>query len=114
MYNDLAILKDVRPEGIKLTIKGRIYSNNAQILQMNLDEVLGAAPSEKQINIALNMSEVDYICSTGIRVILKAYMDAKKAGGKLEIEMPSESVSNILKITALDEMLIQPNTQGNG
>ena len=38
-------------------------------------------------------------------------MDAKKAGGKLEIEMPSESVRNVLKITALDEMLVSRTGQ---
>ena len=103
MNNDLTITKALSPEGVKFTIKGRIYSINAEELQKSLDEAL----NEKQFNIVVNMNQVDYMCSTGIRVILKTYMDAKKAGGKLEIENPSESVRNILKITALDQMLVQ-------
>ena len=109
MDNNLIITKELTPKGIKYAIEGRIYTSNAEILQLNLDEALG----EKQFNIVLNMSQVDYISSSGIRVILKAYMDAKKAGGKLEIEMPSESVRNILKITALEGMLVPSQAEGN-
>jgi len=108
MSNDLVITKDLLPEGIKFTINGRIYSNNADKLQQYLDETLGNFQDKKHINIVFNMTQVDYISSTGIRVILKTYMDAKKAGGKLEIEAPSPSVMSILKITALDEMLVLP------
>ena len=102
MDNELEVIKEIGPETIKFTITGRIYTYNADLLEMHL----GQALEEKQYNIVLNMSQVDYISSSGIRVLLKTYMDAKKAGGKLEIEMPSPNVRNILKITALDEMLI--------
>jgi len=109
MENELIIKKDVAPDFIRLTITGRIYSSNADMLEMHL----GKALEEKQFNMILNMNEVEYISSIGIRVILKKYMELKKAGGKLEIEMPSENVRNVLKITALDGMLIQPGNQGN-
>ena len=109
MENDLIIKKDVFPELVKFTITGRIYSANADILEKHLEKTL----EEKTFNIILNMNQVEYISSIGIRIILKTYMEAKKAGGKLEIEMPSENVRNVLKITALDEMLIQPNHNGD-
>ena len=109
MDNELIIKKDIGPESVKFTITGRIYSSNAHLLEIQLENAL----QEKQYNLVLNMSQTEYICSIGIRVILKTYMDAGKAGGKLEIEMPSESVRNILKITALDEMLVQPKIQEN-
>ena len=105
MDNDLTIKKDAFPELVKFTITGRIYSSNADVLEKHLEKTL----EEKSFNIILNMNQVDYISSIGIRIILKIYMEAKKAGGKLEIEKPSENVRNVLKITALDEMLIQPN-----
>ena len=109
MENELIINKDIAAEFVKFTIVGRIYSSNAELLETRLGEAL----KEKQYNMVLNLSGVDYISSIGIRVILKKYMEVKKAGGKLEIEMPSESVRNVLKITALDGMLIQSGNQGN-
>ena len=107
MEDELILNKEAGQDSVKFTITGRIYSNNADLLELHLRKAL----EEKLNNIVLNMSQVDYISSTGIRAILKTYMDAKKAGGKLEIEMPSESVRNILKIAALEEMLVQPEHQ---
>ena len=109
MDNELMVNKETGPESVKFTITGRIYLSNADILEMHLEKIL----EEKQYNIVLNMSQVEYISSIGIRVILKTYMDARKAGGKLEIEMPSPNVMNVSKITALDEMLIPGQTQSN-
>ena len=109
MDNDLIIKKDVFPELVKFTITGRIYSSNADFLEKHLEKAL----EEKSYTIVLNMNQVEYISSIGIRVILKKYMEVKKAGGKLEIEMPSENVRNVLKITAMDGMLIQSNHDGD-
>ena len=109
MDNDLIVKRDVFPDYVKFTITGRIYSSNADVFEKHLDKAI----EEKSINIILNMNQVDYISSIGIRVILKIFMEAKKAGGKLSIEMPSDNIRNILKITALDEMLIQPYQNGD-
>ena len=107
MENELTIKKDISPEAVTFTLSGRIYTSNADVLEMHLEEAL----KEKRYNLVLNMSQVDYISSIGIRVILKTYMDTKKAGGKLEIENPSDSVRKILKITALEEMLVPSASQ---
>ena len=93
----------ITQEGTKLTIQGRIDSTNAVELGYTLDQVL----KKGQTNIILNMLRVEYLCSTGIRMILKAYKEALAAGGKLGIEMPSESVKNVLGIVALNEMLVE-------
>jgi len=60
-----------------------------------------------QTHIVLNMLRVEYLCSIGIRAILKAYKETKAAGGKLGIEMPSECVQNVLGTVALNEMLVE-------
>ena len=99
---DFAIIKEKTREGLKFIIKGRANTASAEELRHYLEEAL----REEQINIVLNMLKVEYLSSAGIRVILKAYKDAKGAGGKLGIEMPSENVRNVLGMTALDEMLI--------
>ena len=99
---DFTITKEKTSKTAKFIVKGRVNANNADELQYDLEEAL----DEGEKNIILNMLRVEYMSSAGIRVILKIYKDAKEAGGKFGIEMPSEHVRNVLGMTALDEMLI--------
>ena len=101
--DDLEIFQEPIARGIKLIINGRISSANAQELEDRLEEALTAGYS----HIILNMLLVDHLSSAGIKAILKAYKEARTAGGKLEIEGPSESVRNVLGMTALDTMLVK-------
>jgi len=87
----------------KLIIQGRLDSINA----VELEQKLQAVRSEGQTNIVLNMLRVEYLCSTGIRIILKAYKEAQASGKKFGIEQPSEWVKNVLGLVALTEMLIE-------
>ena len=95
--------REKTPDGVRFIVKGWLDSSYADELQLKLEEAL----KDGQINIILNMSDVEYLCSNGIRVILKTYKDAKEASGKLRIEEPSESVRKILTLTALDKMLTE-------
>jgi anti-sigma B factor antagonist len=88
--------------GATFILKGRVDSYNSNILEFKL----GKALNEGEKKLILNMLQVEYLSSAGIRVILKIYKDARKAGGNLGIESPSESVRNVLGMTALAEMLI--------
>ena len=95
------------PNGVEFSLQGRIDSMNAAEFGYKLDQAI----SDGQTNIVLNMLRVEYLSSIGIRVILKAYKEAKAAGGVLEIEMPSESVVNVLGMVALNEMLVKRTPQ---
>ena len=99
---DFEITRDTYPDSAKFTLTGNINAVNAFKLQYKLEEALKGG----QVNIVLNMSGVEYLSSTGIRLILKNYKDAIKKGGKLAIETPSEYVRQVMSMTALDDMLI--------
>ena len=86
----------------KLILKGRITSFSASILQYKLDDVLASG----QTNIVINMMQVGFLSSAGIRVLLMYFKKAKEMSGSLHIENPSENVVNVLGMTALDEMLL--------
>ena len=101
--DDFSIVQKESSEGIKFILKGHMDYAKSEELQIKLDETIKNGSNK----IILNMHQVDYLCSTGIRVILKTYKDAKNAGGSFGIEMPSERVRNVLGMVALDEMLIK-------
>ena len=86
----------------RFTVKGRVNSKSSMALNHKLEDAVNRG--EKYI--VLNMREVGYLSSDGIRVILKTYKEAEKAGGKLRIETPSEMVRNVLGMVALNDMLI--------
>jgi len=86
----------------RFTVKGRIDSNSADSLLFKLENAL----KDGQKAIILNMSQVDYLSSIGIRVILKIYKQANEEGGTFKIERPSEIVKNVLGMVALKEMLV--------
>jgi len=103
MTDDYLKVTQVLKEGIcTFSAKGRIDANSADDLLVKLEQAL----NEGQKIIILNMSEVEYLSSIGIRVILKIYKQAAEAGGAFNIACPSEIVKNVLGMVALEEMLV--------
>ncbi|MDP8206752.1 MAG: STAS domain-containing protein [Candidatus Electryonea clarkiae] len=88
---------------IKLTgenehlLSGRIDSESLDILKDYLDELDG--------EVSLNMSEVKYINSAGLGIILAADRRMKKNKGSIIIVHPSGFVSEIFKISGLDNII---------
>jgi anti-anti-sigma factor len=99
---DLIITEKIDDGICRLMAKGRVDSNSADSLLEKLEEVL----EKGQKTIVLNMSQVAYLSSIGIRVILKVYKQALESGGTFNIERPSEVVKNVLGMAALKEMLV--------
>ena len=100
---NLEIKETIDGDLCRFIASGRVDSNNAGIMETNLDRVL----SEGQKNIILNMESVKYLSSIGIRIILKTYKKAYETGGTFQIENPSEIVKNVLGMVALNQMLLK-------
>ena len=86
----------------RYTVKGRVNSKSSAELKNKLEDAVRRG--EKYI--VLNMREVGYLSSDGIRAILGTHKEAAKAGGKFGIENPSEMVRNVLGMVALNDLLI--------
>jgi len=89
-------------EGIKYNVKGRITTVNENYF----DKILGDALEDGNKTIILNMREVTIMTSIGIRIILKTYKSCVEAGGKFQIEEPSDVVKNVLGLSALQQMMV--------
>ncbi|MCL1814342.1 MAG: STAS domain-containing protein [Treponema sp.] len=97
------IIEEKNPEGVTFILSGRVNSTSAEELEKKLQKPL----QEGQKNIILNMSKVEFLSSIGVRVILRAYQKANDAESKLGIEMPSQTVKNIIGMIGLNEILIK-------
>ena len=100
--DNLELTEEIDNDCCRITVKGRVDSYSADQLLEKLEKAL----KDGKKSLVLNMAQVQYLSSIGIRVILKIYKDAKQAGCTFKIESPSQTVKNVLGILALKELVI--------
>ena len=104
MNNELTVTVDkTYTLGRRFILNGRITATSANILQHKLEEAF----REKHPRFILNMQQVSFLSSGGIRVLLMFCKKAKANGAGFFVEAPSENVVNVLGMVALDEMLLK-------
>lgn len=82
-------------EGITVfTLEGRIDTQGA----VDLDLVLHAALSEGKHKMALEMSNVNYISSAGLRTLADVLTQNKQNGGDLKLVALNPRVARVLQI----------------
>lgn len=79
-----------------VTVSGRIDSNTAPGLDNTLQDLL----NDGKRKIVLELSEVSYMSSAGLR----ALVSAKKAKGDVRLAAVSERVAEVLELSGLDAM----------
>lgn len=56
-------------------------------------------------NISVDLSNVSYIDSSGIGVLLTVAKELKKRGRSLKIDNPSERIQDVIKISAIMDLI---------
>jgi len=84
---------------VTVAVAGEIDLPHARDLVVALREVLAGAPAV----MALDLSGVTFMDSTGIQVLMGARADAGKAGTEVRIRRTSEPVQRVLQLTGLLE-----------
>ena len=89
-------------ELVTLEITGRLDTTTAPNLESVVNEF-----SEDTKEFIFDISEVEYISSAGIKVLLGAYKRIKSYQGTMRIKKANEQVYEVFEMTALSEMLEQ-------
>jgi len=100
--DELEIKEDKSSGASRFVLRGRVNAASADVLLYKLETAL----KEGRKNIVVNMTQVEYLSSVGIRVILKIYKKIIETGGKFNIEQPSEIVKNVIGMVALKQLVI--------
>ena len=87
-------------ELVTLEITGRLDTTTAPNLEAVIQEL-----SEDTKELVFDMSEVEYISSAGIRVVLNAYKKMHTNQGIMRIEKANDTVREVFEMTGLSEML---------
>ena len=81
-------------------ITGRIDSTNAN----ELGEALNTAIDSGRTQIVLDLSNVEYMSSAGLRELVAALKKVKRGTGDLRLASPSPRVLEVLELAGLDSI----------
>jgi anti-sigma B factor antagonist len=79
-------------------IMGRVDSSNANELGSAMDR----AVDDGKNNVVLDLGEVEYMSSAGLREMVRVLKRVKRSGGDLRIANPSDRVKEVLELAGLD------------
>ena len=72
-----------------------------------LKEIMTNNFEEKAENVVLDFTNLDYIDSTGLGIIIGAYGRMKDHGKEITIINPKDNVKKLLSITQLDKIFMK-------
>ena len=80
-------------------LEGRIDTQGA----VDLDLALQAAVSEGKHKMVLDMADVRYICSAGLRTLADVFTKNRDAGGDLKLAAVNRKVMRVIQIIGFDK-----------
>src|SRR5436190_21567000 len=84
--------------------KGQIDAN----ISDHVGNAIETAIRAENHNIDLDLAQVDYVSSAGIRMLVKHFKRLKTARGTLRIVRTTDAVLSVLQLSGLEAMLVAP------
>lgn len=88
---------------VRVALAGKVTQRDINPFADPLIELLGPGGYGKLIR--LDLSEADYLDSSGVGWLLTCHKRIKQAGGRLLIEKPHPMVANVFKVLKLEKVL---------
>ena len=94
---DAQITVEVATEGDQtvITVGGEVDAASADGVRNRILEVIEGGARK----LAIDMADVTFMDSSGLRVLIAGYKAAESSGGTLEVRNPSDVVMRLLEIT---------------
>lgn len=90
---------------LEFKLEGELDENSAFALRTTVDRVITNYLSSGLNKVVLNLSEVSFMDSTGIGVLLGRYKKFTKFNIELNIKHPSGNADKILKMAGIYEIM---------
>ena len=84
-----------------VSLNGRLNMVNAGRLR----EVISSTVADGQSRVAIDLTGVEFMDSSGLGALISGLKTARQAGGDLRIAEPNEQVKLVLHLTNLDRIL---------
>ena len=95
----MTIEKKINGEALTLIVSGRLDTQTAPELETELDAVLAGLKE-----LTFDMTNLEYVSSAGLRVILKA-QKAMNAQGSMKLTGVNDSIMEVFDITGFLDIL---------
>lgn len=97
--SDVTGLEIATPSRNRFVVSGEIDAHTAAVLRQSL---IAADP---ELGVVLDLTAVEFIDSSGLRVIVEQHERCQARGSTLVLHEPSRVVRRLLEVTALDRVL---------
>src|SRR5450755_5119437 len=105
----LTLAVEKTPTEVTIRCSGKITLENASQLRDTARQLIAETK-----RLALDFSDVTYLDSSGLGMIVGVYISAKKAGCELKVINLTPRVKEIFTLTRLDEVLASRARAGEG
>lgn len=89
---------DITANDTGLVLAGEIDAHTAP----SLAEAIAACD---HAHVLVDMAGIEFVDSSGLRVLIEAHQEAQASGRRIQITNPSTAVSRLLEISGIDDYL---------
>jgi len=97
----MEIKKSTEGNSVLLELKGRLDTITSSQLEVELEDVF----TEEDVNLTFDFSALDYISSSGLRVLLSAQKKINALGTSMKIIGANEVVKEIFDATGFTKIM---------
>lgn len=97
----MQIKSDISSKNIVISLIGRLDT----ITSPQLEEEINSFSLENIETVILDLKELEYISSAGLRVVLMIHKKMNKLGGQLKLINVNDMILNIFDMTGMSEFL---------
>lgn len=98
--DELSVRSEIRKGAAVVTITGRVDSVTAEALEEQLERI-----AKENNNLVLDLHDVTYLSSAGVRAIVRTLQSAQKAGGAVLLANVSDVVGRVLDTVGMLHLL---------
>lgn len=81
-----------------LALAGEIDASNTTALAEAIEQC-------DQSHVLINLAEVEFVDSSGLRVFIEAHQRAQAASRRIQLANPTSAVSRLLEVSGIDDYL---------
>ena len=89
-------------EELLISLTGEIDHHSAVSVRTEIDEMIGQLSPKRAV---LDLSNVDFMDSSGLGLIMGRYARMQAIGGKLFVRNPNERIVKIFKLAGLEKIV---------
>ncbi len=95
-----APLKSARGNAVVLSLSGKIQMGDTEQLDMALDEIVRSGARQ----VIIDLSQVNYICSSALGVLIATKRRISRANGEVRLIIRPGEVLDLFRLTMVDRV----------